>query len=217
MKTIRAIVVDDHPLMAQATKSILERMERIQVVGVANDGNTCMEMVETLRPDLIMLDYQLPDRSCADTMERIREILPQAHVVVFTGMDVSDLLHPLLGFRVNGIISKETSETTLKHMLHCILDDHVVLPHDIFYKIKLPAVTAPKLSNLSEDELLIMTMVVKGATYEQIADTIHVSKRSIDNYLRKIYDKLGVQNRIQAIEKFVQSGAYRAGEPEGNV
>ena len=67
-------------------------------------------------------------------------------------------------------------------------------------------------SNLSEEELLIMRMVVKGSTYEQIADTIHVSKRSIDNYLRRIYGKLGVQNRIQAIERFVQSGSYYSAE-----
>lgn len=217
MKTITAIVVDDHPLMAQATKSILERMERIQVVGVAHDGRTSVEMVESLKPDLIMLDYQLPDQSGTQILEKVRKVTPQAYVVVFTGMDVSDLVHPLLGLRVNGVISKGTSETTLKHMLTCILDHHVVLPYDAFYKIKLPEATHDVPSNLSEEELLIMRMVVKGSTYEQIADTIHVSKRSVDNYLRKIYDKLGVQNRIQAIERFVQSGSYRTEDERGDL
>lgn len=212
MKTIKALVVDDHPLMAQATKSILERMERIEVAGIAHDGQSCLALVEELNPDLIMLDYQLPDQSGTQILEKVREVLPQAFVVVFTGMEVSDLVHPLLGLRVNGIISKGTSETTLKHMMTCILDRQVVLPYDDFYKIKLPEVAAAQPSNLSEEELLIMRMVVKGSTYEQIADTIHVSKRSIDNYLRRIYGKLGVQNRIQAIERFVQSGSYYSAE-----
>ena len=212
MKTIKTLVVDDHPLMAQATKSILERMERIEVAGIAHDGKTCLELVESLKPDLIMLDYQLPDQSGMQILEKVREVLPQVFVVVFTGMDVSDLVHPLLGLRVNGIISKGTSETTLKHMMTCILDRQVVLPFDDFYKIKLPEAAAVQPSNLSEEELLIMRMVVKGSTYEQIAETIHVSKRSIDNYLRKIYEKLGVQNRIQAIERFVQSGSYYSAE-----
>jgi len=212
VKTIKTLVVDDHPLMAQATKSILERMERIEVAGIAHDGKTCLELVESLKPDLIMLDYQLPDQSGMQILEKVREVLPQVFVVVFTGMDVSDLVHPLLGLRVNGIISKGTSETTLKHMMTCILDRQVVLPFDDFYKIKLPEAAAVQPSNLSEEELLIMRMVVKGSTYEQIAETIHVSKRSIDNYLRKIYEKLGVQNRIQAIERFVQSGSYYSAE-----
>lgn len=212
MKTIRALVVDDHPLMAQATKSILERMERIEVTGIAHDGKMCIELVEALKPELIMLDYQLPDQSGTQILEKVRELLPQAIVVVFTGMDVSDLVHPLLGLRVNGIISKGTSETTLKHMMACILDRQVVLPFDDFYKIKLPEAATVQPSNLSEEELLIMRMVVKGSTYEQIADTIHVSKRSIDNYLRRIYEKLGVQNRIQAIERFVQSGSHYSAE-----
>lgn len=212
MKTIKALVVDDHPLMAQATKSILERMERIVVTGIAHDGKSCLELADSLKPDLIMLDYQLPDQSGTQILEKVREVLPQAIVVVFTGMDVSDLVHPLLGLRVNGIISKGTSETTLKHMMTCILDRQVVLPYDDFYKIKLPEAAAIQPSNLSEEELLIMRMVVKGSTYEQIADTIHVSKRSIDNYLRRIYEKLGVQNRTQAIERFVQSGSYYSAE-----
>ena len=214
MKKVQALVVDDHPLMAEATRAILERVERIQVAGVAHDGQRGLELAESLRPDLIMLDYQLPDLTGTEVMERMREIVPLARIVVFTGMDVSDLIHPLLALRVNGIISKGMSETTLIHMLCCILEDHVVIPQDIFYRIKLPPAARTKPANLSDEEVLIMTMVVRGATYEQIADKIHVSKRSIDNYLRRIYDKLGVQNRIQAIERFVQTSSYDAGEQE---
>jgi DNA-binding NarL/FixJ family response regulator len=62
--------------------------------------------------------------------------------------------------------------------------------------------------DLSPDEIQIMTLLVKGVTHEQIADQIHVSKRSVDNYLKKIYDKLDVTSRIQAIEKFVRSPMY---------
>lgn len=208
MKSVKAIVVDDHPLMAQATRYMLERMERIEVVGVAHDGQTCLALAEAKQPDLVMLDYQLPDQLGTQIVEGLKQIVPQAHVVIFTGMDIVDLIQPLLELRVSGIIPKETSETTLKYMIACILDDQMVLPREVFYKMKLAAATGTDLSNLTEEEVLIMSMMVKGATYEHIAETIHVSKRSIDNYLRKIYDKMEVQNRIQAIERFVQSRFY---------
>lgn len=208
MKNVKAIVVDDHPLMAQATRHTLERMERMQVVGVAHDGQTCLALAEAHQPDLIMLDYQLPDQSGTQVVEALRQMVPQAQVVVFTGMDIADLIQPLLELRVSGIIPKETSETMLKYMIACIMDGQMVLPRELFYKMKLAAPAGADLPNLSEEEVLIMSLMVKGATYEHIAETIHVSKRSIDNYLRKIYDKMGVQNRIQAIERFVQSRFY---------
>lgn len=208
MKSVKAIVVDDHPLMAQATVSILERMESIQVVGVAYNGQSCLELAELFDPELILLDYQLPDQSGVELAAALRETAPRAQIVVFTGMDVMDLIHPLLEHQVSGIISKDTSESTFKHMLSCVMEDYVVLPRDHFYKMKLPVAAAIPSFTLTDEEVLIMSMVVKGATYENIAETIHVSKRSIDNYLRKIYDKLGVQNRLQAIEKYVQSRYY---------
>jgi len=204
-KTIKAIVVDDHPLMAEATKSLLEQMDRIQVIGTAYDGRACIELVEAHKPDLIFLDYQLPDQSGTKLTEHIKRITPHAHIVIFTGVDVSDLIHNFLELRISGIISKETSEKTLRHMISCILDNHIVLPSSIFYKIKLSPPNTSDPSLLTEEEIRMMSMMVGGATYDQIADAIHVSKRSVDNYLRKIYDKLGVQNRIQAIERFVQN------------
>lgn len=217
MKSVKAIVVDDHPLMAQATVSILERMECIQVVGVAYNGQSCLELAELFDPDLILLDYQLPDQSGVELAASLREAVPRAQIVVFTGVDVADLIHPLLEHHVSGIISKEMSESTFKHMLACVLEGHVVLPREHFYKMKLPAAAALPSFDLTDEEVLIMSMVVKGATYENIAETIHVSKRSIDNYLRKIYDKLGVQNRLQAIEKFVQSRYYESDSVGGTA
>lgn len=207
-KTIKAIVVDDHPLMAGATKSTLQQIDRVQVVGVAHDGQSCLELVELHKPDLVFLDYQLPDQPGSQIAEQINRMAPQTQIVIFTGVDVSDFVHNLLEFGVCGIISKGTGESTLKNMVACILDDHVVMPRSVFYKIKLSSPNISEQATLTEEEVRIMSMMVKGATYEQIADTIHVSKRSIDNYLRKIYDKLGVQNRNQAIERFVQNRSH---------
>ncbi|MFC5401636.1 response regulator [Cohnella soli] len=205
MKKYKAIVVDDHPLMAQATKRLLEQIEEIEVIGVAHDGRKSLELVEEHEPDWVFLDFQLPDQSGMQVTEQIKSMYPHVRVVIFTGVDVSDLVYKLLELRVSGIISKDTSESAFRHMVACIQENHIVLPQDVFYKIKLFPAGSSDVALLTEEEIRMMTLMVQGSTYEQIADTIHVSKRSVDNYLKRIYDKLGVQNRNQAIEKFVQS------------
>jgi DNA-binding NarL/FixJ family response regulator len=78
----------------------------------------------------------------------------------------------------------------------------------MYRQMRLIAGDAPLELALTQDEVLIMSMLVSGATHEQIANEIYVSKRSVDNYLKKIYDKLEVKSKVQAIEKFVQSKYY---------
>ncbi|MNI32492.1 putative transcriptional regulatory protein NarL [compost metagenome] len=206
---IKVLVVDDHPLMAQATKQLLEQIEGIEVVDIANDGRKCIELVDLYQPDMVFLDYQLPDLVGTDIAEIVKNKYPNIHIVIFTGVDVSAFVNNLLELQVSGIISKGTRHTSIKNMIACILDNHIVLPRSILQKIKvLPNYSSHEVI-LTDDEIQIMKMIVQGATLEQVAEAIHTSKRSVDNYQRKIYDKYGVKTRGQAIEQFVQSRYYR--------
>ncbi|MFC0214109.1 response regulator [Paenibacillus chartarius] len=207
MNSMRAIVVDDHPLMAQATKQLLEQLEGIEVLGVAHDGKSGLDLVVRFMPDLVMLDYQLPDQEGSDLAAAIKEVSPKTHVVIFTGVDVSALMHRFLELEVSGVISKETKHTTIGHMLACIMDNHFVLPRS-FTKSLLSNPVPEADYELAEEEVQLMNMLVRGATLEQIAQKLHISRRSVDNYQRKIFDKMGVRLRAQAIERFVHSKYY---------
>ncbi|MDB5054751.1 MAG: Two-component response regulator ComA [Bacilli bacterium] len=207
-QTVKVVVIDDHPLMAQATKQLLEQIENVIVVSIANDGASGFEQVKQHQPDLVFLDYHLPDDLGTTIAERIKGQFPHVHVVIFTGIDISDLMNRFLEIKISGIISKETSEASIKHMIPIIMDNHIVLPQVLFNKIKLSSIRPSQEVSLTDEEILMMTMVVKGSTQEQIADHIHASKRSVDNYLRKIYEKYSVKTRIQAVEQFLQSKYY---------
>jgi two-component system competent response regulator ComA len=203
---IKVIIVDDHPLMAEATKHLLEQIEGIQVIDIASSGKKGMELIGLHHPDMVFLDYQLPDQVGTDVAKEIKANYPGIHIVIFTGVDVSDMINNLLALQVSGVISKGTSRTVIKHMIGVILEDHIVLPRSALHKIRLTDFSQDIL--LSQDEVIIMTMVVKGATLDQIGERIHISKRSVDNYQRKIYEKLGVETRAEAIEKFIKSHYY---------
>jgi len=207
-RCLKAIVVDDHPLMAQATVQLLNQIEQIEVAGVAHTAKQTLELADSVQPDLVFLDYQLPDQSGTQVAEQLKQKNPQVRIVIFTGVDASDLLPLLISHRIGGIVSKGVSEETLKHIVACVLDDHVVLPQSIFHQMKLPSYHTEPDIPLTDEECRLMAMIVKGETYERIAEQMFISKRSVDNYLRRIYDKMGVQTRIQAIERFLKSRQY---------
>jgi two-component system competent response regulator ComA len=194
--------------MAHATRQLLEQVENMEVAGVASDGNSCMELVEQLQPDMVFLDYQLPDMAGTDAAERLKKQWPDVHVVIFTGVDVISLIPRFLELQVSAIISKGTRHDTIKHIVACVLDHQVIIPRSSLEQLLIPAPAPLVEIELTEDESAIMAMIVRGSTLEQIADKIHMSKRSVDNYQRKIYDKLGVKGRAQAIEVFVRTKYY---------
>lgn len=206
-KTIKAIVTEDHPLMALATKDLLEQIEGLHVTGTAYSGADCLKLVEEQFPDLVFLDYQLPDILGTDLVKDIKSIHPGIQIVIFTGVDLSDLAERFMDLQINGIISKGTSHSSILHMVHCVLEHYTVFPAGLMSRLK-PGTPASPQGRLTDDEILIMKLLIKGETLEQIADAIHVSKRSVDNYQKRIYEKLGVKNKAQAIEAFIQSKYY---------
>ncbi|MBP1992917.1 response regulator transcription factor [Paenibacillus eucommiae] len=207
-ESLKALVVDDHPLVAQATKELLDKIEGIEVVGIAGSGEQCMSYIAKHQPKLIFLDYSLPDQTGTQVAKQIKKNYPDIHIVIFTGFDMTELLNNLIDLKVSGILSKESSVRTINNMVNCIMDNHTMLPLDIFHQSQFNGETADEGYSLEKEEIRIMSMVVKGATIEQIADQIHMSRRTVDNYLKKIYSKLGVKSRIGAVEKFVQSRYY---------
>ncbi|MEK3719148.1 response regulator transcription factor [Paenibacillus sp. FSL H8-0034] len=209
------LIVDDHPVMAKATQTILEQIEHIRVIGIAASGKSCLEMTTLHKPDMIMLDYNLPDQFGSSVAKQIKELSPNTHIVIFTGIDVSDLYNHLIELGVSGIISKESSERVIQNMIRCIMDDFTMIPLSLYRGMRLMKSLPTQEVLLTKDEIQIMTLVVKGATQEQVANEIFVSKRSVDNYLKKIYAKLGVKSRVQAMEKFIQSSYYTDSDKNG--
>ncbi|WP_068773523.1 response regulator transcription factor [Paenibacillus sp. FJAT-26967] len=197
------LIVDDHPAMAYGTKFILEQEKDIQVVGVANSGESGIEMMMQLKPSIIFLDFHLPDLTGMEVAVKMREIDETIQIVIFTGIDYMPILNNLLDLGVCGIMSKDSSEEQIRNMMRSLKEGQTVIPISLLHQLRLSQ-PEDDMSSLTDEEINIMNQIVKGATNEQIADEIHMSKRSVDNYVRKIYDKFGVKSRAQAIEKFIQ-------------
>ncbi|SDW68617.1 response regulator transcription factor [Paenibacillus sp. CF384] len=205
---VKTLIVDDHPLFASATKALLEQMEDIEVIGIVSSAAQCLQQVSLLQPGLVFLDYHLPDQHGTEVAAQIKNQFPDTHIVIFSGIELTDIYNKLIDIQVSGVLSKESSERTIKNMVNCILDNHTMMPLALYHQCQLNGTLASKAARLEEEEILMMNLLVKGATLDQIAARIHMSKRTVDNYLRKIYDKLDVRTRTEAIESFIKSSYY---------
>ncbi|GKS12815.1 DNA-binding response regulator [Paenibacillus chitinolyticus] len=197
---ISVVIVDDHPVMAEATKQIVEQIEGLKVIGFATNGHQGMDMVDLYQPNLVLLDYQLPDHSGISVAKWIKDTFPSMKIVMLTGLDVIDLVAPLTDIGVHGIISKEKEAPVIKRLIECILDNQLVLPHETLTRLIADPEIDP--NQLTQDETKIMELASAGDTSSQIADKLFVSKRSIDNYMSAIYRKLAVRSKAEAIAVF---------------
>lgn len=206
-KEIKAMIVDDHPLMAQATAALLKQMDGIEIAAIVSDGKQSLQGMEELAPDLVILEWRVKDVYQTDMVKRMKAASPDSLIVIFTGLKVEELYPEIVPFQIHGLISKEAGHDTIQHAIACILEGYTVFP-EITYLTQISAKATADIV-LNEGEATIMSLVLKGCTIEQIAEHMHFSKRSIDNYLSRIYKKMGVTGRAQAIKFFMQTPYYQ--------
>lgn len=204
-KVWRVVIVDSHPTSMLGTKLILEERDDLKVTGMASTWDEGLMLVIENQPDLVLLDYQMPEGTAETLLEKLKEGSPVSHIIILTDHDGLKLLYPVINLGGSGILSKQASASQLMLMIDGLREGLATLPIDWLKQgIWQVQTTIPVegLFDLTETEIFIMERIVQGITYDKIATEITVSRRSIDNYLRKIYVKLGVSTRAQAIEKF---------------
>ncbi|GIO52232.1 MULTISPECIES: response regulator transcription factor [Paenibacillus] len=201
----RVVIIDSHPTSMLGTKLILEERENLKVTGMASTWDEGLVLVIEHQPDLVLLDYQMPEGTAEPLLEKLKSSSPESHILILTDHDGLKLLHPIIHHGGSGILSKQASASQLMLMIDGLREGFAALPIEWLKQGIWQMQAAPSaegMFDLTETEIFIMERIVQGITYDKIATEITVSRRSIDNYLRKIYVKLGVSTRAQAIEKF---------------
>jgi two-component system competent response regulator ComA len=201
-KTWHLLIVDDHPMVSVGTKTILEQMDMISEVGIAKNGQVCKTYVQQYKPDIVLLDYNLPGENGYQILQQIKSIDQDIQVVIFTGVDVAPMYNELLELGVSGVMTKNASDEQIKNMIRCVIEGQTVIPLDLYRQLRLTK-THSGIMDLTPQEKHLMSLVVDGYTHDQIAKVEFISKRTVDNYLKKIYSKLEAKSRVQAVEKYL--------------
>lgn len=211
-KTIRALIIDDHPAMAAGLKLLLEQESSIQVVGIAVSGKEGVELASKLRPSVVLLDLSLPDSSGVHICSQIKDSYPSTHIIIHTGYDYEPYFNLLLENGASGMLNKSASPQDVIQMIHAVLQGNTIIPLHLLRKMQLIRSEEVKHyweADLTATEQKIVSLIVTKATNADIAAKINTSESSVEKYLKKIYDKLGVRTKNEAIAKIKDEDRFR--------
>jgi DNA-binding NarL/FixJ family response regulator len=207
MSRIRLVVADDHALFRRGLVSLLEEMLEFQVVGEASNGQDALPVIESTRPDIVLLDINMPVLDGIQTLVAIRKTHPDLKVLMLTiSQNDEDLIGAIVS-GANGYVLKNTEPETLRSTILQVNAGNSVLSPEITAKV-LQAVRRSQADRnrglLSEREVEVLKCLARGQTTAQIADALFISDNTVKTHIRHILEKMEVNNRAEAVARAAQ-------------
>ncbi len=204
---IRLLVVDDHALFRRGLVSLLEEMPEFQVVGEAINGQEALGVYEKARPDLILLDINMPVMNGIETLSTIRKLEPEQRVLMLTiSQNDEDLIGAIVA-GANGYVLKNTEPDALRHTLLQVMAGNSVLSPEVTSRV-LDALRRSQADRnrgiLSEREIDVLKCLARGQTTSQIAGALFISENTVKTHIRHILEKMEVNNRAEAVARAAQ-------------
>lgn len=205
MEPIRIVIADDHWLMRDGTRHILEQCTDLQVVGDAEDGQHALELIEHLKPDVAILDVRMPKLNGIEVVRQMKERFPGTEALMLTAYDDDDYILALMGAGALGYLLKTARPSELIDAIQRVSRGEPVLHPAIAMKVarlwaQVGNSNGKELSEqLSPRECEILQLAANGFRNKAIADKLSLSVRTVEGHFHSIFSKLGVSSRVEAV------------------
>ena len=205
-KDITVMLADDHVLMRQGIKQILELEDDIDVIAQAGDGEETVEKAVDLNPDVILLDINMPKLNGIEVLRRFKDLGVASKIIMLTIHDDREYLYETMKIGANGYVLKDSDADSL---IKAIRDVYIgktyiqpsiasMLVTEINSKDKSVNKDLLKIKSLSKREYEVLTLVAEGLNNKEIADRLFISEKTVKNHVSNIFKKIDVNDRIQA-------------------
>ncbi len=227
----RVLIVDDHPLFRQGLRDVLETDMALEVVGEAADGEVAIEMVEEVKPNVILMDINLPTINGLQVTRRIKNDRPEMKVIVITGYDDDEQVFHALRSGASAYCSKDVPPESLISIIHTVRDGFFVVDNKTmrydelldWIDNKIGRMSGPVMSDgeelyqpLSPREMEILEHVTRGMSNKEIAYKLGISHQTVKNHMTAILRKLRVDDRTQAAVYALRHGWVRLEDTRAN-
>jgi DNA-binding NarL/FixJ family response regulator len=201
---IRVLIADDHAILRDGIRSILESQEDIVVVGEASDGAEAVEFVSNLQPDLVLMDISMPKTNGLEATRLIKERFPQVKVLILTQHDNREYIAPALGAGASGYVLKRSGRREMLNALRQVYEQGTFLTSNITQEVFQEYVPASRNGkeeehHLTERERQVLQLVVEGKSNKEVAMELGISPKTVSVHRTNIMSKLDVQNTVELI------------------
>lgn len=209
---IRIILVDDHTMVREALRVVLEQDSSLQVVAETGDGETALRMASELAPDVMVMDVALPGQSGIETTRRLLAKHPDIKVLALSTYLDRHIIQQMLDAGACGYIAKSTAGTELKQGIHSVFEGRNYLCSQVAALVAnnlrdtLSASGKPGNQPLSRRELQVATLLAEGKTAPDIATELHISPSTVDVHRRNLMRKLGLHNVVELTKYAIRTG-----------
>ncbi|MBP2628697.1 MAG: two component transcriptional regulator, LuxR family [Firmicutes bacterium] len=209
---IRIMIADDHALLRQGIRNVLELEDNFQVIGEAGDGEEVVENIVTLMPDILLLDINMPKMNGLDVIKRVSEQRTKIKIIVLTMHDDENYVIEVVKAGAVGYLLKDIDPGMLVKAIRTVYEGesfiYPSLAKKLFGEINrqhIRNLEASKMVERSKDERLsyreieVLEMVCKGMSNQEVAKELFLSEKTVKNHLTNIFRKIGVTDRTQAV------------------
>jgi NarL family two-component system response regulator LiaR len=214
LRKIRILIADDHAVVREGTRRILEQEPDMEVVGEAGDGEEAVNLATSLKPDVAIVDVSMPKMDGIEATRRIKAACPSINVLILSAYDDDQFIFSLLEAGAAGYLLKSIRSRELLDAIRAVYSGESVLHPSIARKVlnrfvstsDRPTETKESLGVLSDREMEVLKLAAKGFSNQDIAEKLCLSIRTVQGHLGHIFNKLQVGSRTEAVVRALKEG-----------
>jgi DNA-binding NarL/FixJ family response regulator len=205
---ISVSIVEDNEKLRGTLARVLNRAEGFSCVSHYANAEDAVKDLPEVRPDVVLMDINLPGMNGVQCVQQLKKLMPQIQIIMLTVYEDTENIFSALQAGANGYMLKRT---TSKELLEAITEVHrggspmtMHIARKVVQSLQQTAATAAPTENLSEREQQVLDLLSQGLMYKEIADKLGISYETVHTYIRRIYEKLQVRTRTEAVAKFLR-------------